>query len=175
MHFALMAFGFYFRDLFIPREKVLKEAGIRTGYRVLDYGCGPGSYVLPLSRIVGKEGFVHALDIHPMAIAKVNRMISTRNLENVQTIRSDCHTGLKDNILDMVLLYDTYHALEKPMNVLKEIHRILRPEGVLSFSDHHMRKGEIISVITDSGLFRYHHQGQKTFTFIKVHDRYSSK
>jgi len=29
-HFTLMAFGFVFRDLFIPREVVLKEAGNKT-------------------------------------------------------------------------------------------------------------------------------------------------
>ncbi len=167
-HFTLMAFGFMFRDLFIPRKKVLKEAGIKTGFRVLDYGCGPGGYILPLSEMVEKKGFVYALDIHPMAIAKVNRLISKRNLENVQTIRSGCQTGLQDNAVDLVLLYDTYHALESPGAVLKEIHRILKPEGMLSFSDHHMQKEEIIKAITDTGLFRHCHQGNKTVTFIKV-------
>jgi len=167
-HFTLMAFSFFFRDLFIPREVVLKEAGIKTGYRVLDYGCGPGGYILPLSEMVGNEGFVYGLDIHPMAISKVNKLISKRNLENVQTIRSDCNTGLPDHTLDMVFLYDTYHALGYPGNVLKEIHRILKPVGIVSFSDHHMKKEEIIKTITDNGLFRYHHQGNKTFTFIKV-------
>jgi len=167
-HFMLMAFGFIFRDLFKPRELVLKETGIKAGYRVLDYGCGPGGYILPLSEMVGKEGFVYALDIHPMAISKVNRLVSKRNLKNVQTILSDCNTGLSDHTLDMVFLYDTYHSLEYPGNVLKEIHRILKPEGIVSFSDHHMRKEEIIKAITDNGIFRYHHHGNKTFTFINV-------
>ncbi len=166
-HFALMAFGFFFRDLFIPREKVLKEAGIKSGYRVLDYGCGPGSYIIPLAEQVGKEGSVYALDIHPMAIAKVRRRVSKRNLENVQTIRSDCFTGLEDSTVDMVLLYDTYHGLERPVDVLKELHRVLKPDGILSFNDHHMQPEEIIKRITENGLFIFHDQGNKTFTFIK--------
>ena len=148
-----MAFGFFFRDLFIPREAVLKEAGIKPGYRVLDYGCGPGSYILPLAERVGKVGFVYALDIHPMAISKVRRLISKRNLENVQTVRSDCHTGLPDGTVDLVLLYDTYHGLERPGDVLKEIYRVLKPGGILSFNDHHMQPEEIIKRVTENGLF----------------------
>ena len=168
VHFRMMAFGFVFRDLLIPREKVLEEAGIKTGYRILDYGCGPGSYILPLSEMAGENGFVYALDIHPLAISKVNRMISRKKMENVQTIRSDCSTGLPDAGLDLVLLYDTYHALECPEDVLKEIHRILKPEGRLSFSDHHLRKEEIIKTFADTELFRFLDQGNKTFTFIKA-------
>ena len=102
-----------------------------------------------------------------MAISKVRSLVSKRNLENVQTIRSDCHTDLQDNAIDLVLLYDTLHALERPGDVLEEIHRVLKPEGILSFSDHHMRPEEIVKRITGNGLFRFHHQGNKTFTFIK--------
>ena len=167
-HFRMMTLGFVFRDLFIPREKVLEEAEIKKGYRILDYGCGPGSYILPLSEMAGKEGFVYALDIHPLAVSKVNNLISKNKMENVQTIRSDCSTGLPDAGLDLVLLYDTYHALEYPEDVLKEIHRILKPGGRLSFSDHHMRKEEIVKTITDTELFRFHSQGNKTFIFIKA-------
>ncbi|MFH1323270.1 MAG: methyltransferase domain-containing protein, partial [Methanobacteriota archaeon] len=64
------------------------------------------------------------------------------------TIHSDRRTGLPDKSLDAVLLYDAFHDLEKPDDVLKEIHRVLKSDGILSFSDHHMKEEEIVSKVT---------------------------
>jgi predicted methyltransferase len=63
-HFKFMSFGYKFRDLFLPRRNILKEAGMK-----------PGFYVLK--------------------------------------------------------------------GVLEELHRVLKPNGILSFSDHHMKEDEI--------------------------------
>lgn len=46
--FKLMSLSFKIRDLFLPRINVLNEVGIKPGSTVLDYGCGSGSYILPL-------------------------------------------------------------------------------------------------------------------------------
>jgi len=45
--------------------------------------------------------------------------------------------------LDIILFYDTYHSLNKPELVMKELHRVLKPDGILSFSDHRMKEEEI--------------------------------
>jgi len=49
LSFKLMSLGFKVRDLLRPRSDVLKEAGIESGFSVLDFGCGPGSYIAPLA------------------------------------------------------------------------------------------------------------------------------
>ena len=67
------------------------------------------------------------------------------------TIESDCSTGLPDNGVDTVLLYDVFHHLTRPDNVLREFHRILRTGGILSFSDHHMREEDVLKQLTDTG------------------------
>jgi len=56
--FRLMVIAFKIRDFFLPRINILKEVGIMTGFHVLDFGCGPGSYIIPLSELVGKTGKV---------------------------------------------------------------------------------------------------------------------
>lgn len=56
IHFRLMTFAFFFRDFLIPRSNILKEAGIKPGMKVLDFGCGPGSYIPHLAESVGNEG-----------------------------------------------------------------------------------------------------------------------
>jgi len=166
-HFKFMSFGYKFRDFFSPRMNILKEVGIKPGFHVLDYGCGPGSYIIPLAELVGESGKIHALDVHPLAIQNVQDIASRKQLANVETILSDCKTGLLDNSLDVVLLYDAFHDLSAPEGVLEELHRVLKPDGVLSFSDHHMRENEIVSQVTNGRLFRLLRKGERTYSFLK--------
>jgi ubiquinone/menaquinone biosynthesis C-methylase UbiE len=165
--FKFMSVGYKFRDFFLPRTNILRKVGIKPGFHVLDYGCGPGGYIVPLAELVGESGRVYALDIHPLAIQKVQDIASKKKLANVETILSDCQTGLPDNSLDAVLLYDAFHHLSDPDIVLKELYRVLKPDGILSFSDHHMQESEIVAQVTNNGLFRLSRKGRRAYTFLK--------
>ncbi len=166
-HFKLMSLAFIFRDFFSPRSNVLSEVGITEGNHILDYGCGTGSYSIIAARLVGTAGRVYALDIHPLAIDKVRSTASKKNLTNIETILSDCATRLEDGSIDIVLLYDTFHSLTDPDSVLRELYRVLKPNGILSFSDHHMNEHEIIDRVTKVKLFELSRKGKKTHSFIK--------
>jgi ubiquinone/menaquinone biosynthesis C-methylase UbiE len=165
--FKFMSVGYKFRDFFLPRKNILKEVGIKPGFQVLDYGCGPGGYIVPLAKLVGESGKVYALDIHPLAVQKVQDIASKKQLINVETILSDCKTGLQDKSLDVVLLYDAFHHLSDPATILEELYRVLKPDGILSLSDHHMKENEIVAAVTNSGLFRLSRKGQRTYTFLE--------
>jgi len=167
-HFKFMSSGYKFRDFFLSRMDILKEVGIKPGFHLLDYGCGPGSYIIAAVELVGKSGKIYALDIHPLAIQRVQNITSKRQLTNVKTICSDCKTGLPNDSIDVILLYDIFHELNNPNAVLEELHRVLKPKGILSFNDHHMKKeDEILSKITGKGLFRLSKKGKKTYSFLK--------
>jgi SAM-dependent methyltransferase len=97
----------------------------------------------------------------------VQGIVSRKGLQNVETILSDCRTRLPDSHLDVVLLYDTLHDLNDPNCVLDEIHRTLKPNGVLSLSDHHLKEGEIVSKVTGRGLFKLLEKGRNTYVFTK--------
>jgi ubiquinone/menaquinone biosynthesis C-methylase UbiE len=146
---------------------ILKEVGIKPGFHVLDYGCGPGSYVIAAAELVGKSGRIYALDISPLAIQMVRNVASKEGLTNVKTICSNCRTGLPNNSVNVVLLYDIFHSLGDPNGVLEELHRVLKASGILSFSDHHMRENEIVSKVTNRGLFGLLKKGKKTYSFVK--------
>jgi ubiquinone/menaquinone biosynthesis C-methylase UbiE len=166
-NFKFMSFGFKFRDLFSPRRNILEEVGIEPGFHVLDYGCGPGSYIVPAAELVGRSGKVYALDIHPLAIKSVKSIASKKQLANVKTICSDCKTGLPDKSIDVILLYDTFHDLSDSNKVLKELHRVLKPNGILSFNDHHMKEDEIVNNLTKKGSFKLSKKGKRTYSFLK--------
>jgi len=167
LYFRLMSVLFKIRDLVRPRTEILKEVEIEPGFHVLDYACGPGSYSVIAAEMVGPAGKVYALDIHPLAIRSVQNVASKRELTNIETIRSDRETGLEDGAVDVAFLYDILHDLGDPNGVLQELHRVLKPDGILSCSDHHMKEDEIISAVTDSRLFRLSKKGSRTYSFMK--------
>jgi ubiquinone/menaquinone biosynthesis C-methylase UbiE len=163
-----MSLTYKLRDFFTPRMNILKEAGIEEGFYALDYGCGPGSYIVPLADLVGPSGKIYALDIHPLAIKMVEKSAAKKHLANVMTIQSDCQTGLPDQSLDVALLYDVFHDLDQPGMILKELHRILKPDGILSFSDHHFKEAEIMVGVRKGDLFQLAGKGLKTYSFQKI-------
>ena len=167
LHFKFMSFGYLFRDLGHPPLEKVREAGIQPGVHVLDYGCGPGSFAIAAAELTGETGKVYAVDIHPLALESVQKRAAKKGLNNIETIQSDCKTGLKTDTVDVVLLYDILHVLTEPENVLEELHRILKPTGILSLSDPHMKEEEMLSRIPER-LFTLAKKGKRTHTFSPV-------
>ena len=166
--FRMMSLMFSVRDAVRPRRRILEEVPLRPGDDVLDYGCGPGGYTLVAADMVRPHGSVVAADIHPLAVARVERLAEERGLVNVTTVRTDCATGLPDASLDVVLLYDILHDLSEPGEVLAELHRVLRSGGVLSVNDHHLADTEVYRRVTRGGAFELARRGERTLTFTKT-------
>ena len=163
-----MSVLFRIRDFLLPRKRLLNEADISPGACVLDYGCGPGSYSLAVAELVGETGKVVALDIHPKAMELVQKKAAKRGLTNIEPICTADPGGVESESIDVVLLYDTFHMLGDQDGVLKGLHRALRPDGVLSFSDHHMKEAEIVKRLTVGGLFELAEKGKYTYRFAKT-------
>lgn len=168
LSFGVTCLWFAVRDRLSPPQEAVGEAGIEPGFHVLDYGCGPGSHAFAAAELVGPSGRVYAADANPLAVRRVWAVAARRGLKNVGVIQTDCATGLEGHSVDVALLYDTYHDLAQPEAVLRELQRVLKPGGLLSFSDHHIKEGEILSRVTGGGLFRLLGKGRRTYTFRPV-------
>jgi ubiquinone/menaquinone biosynthesis C-methylase UbiE len=75
-------------------EKELNKLNIEVGQKILDYGCGIGSYSFPAASLVGKKGKIYALDKQPLAIKKVEERAQMEGFRNIDTILSDGDTGV---------------------------------------------------------------------------------
>ena len=166
LNYIAMCFILIIRDLIYPPKEILSEITIRPGYQILDYGCGPGSYTIAAAELLEGTGMVFALDLHPFAIEDVHNAIKKRKLSNIQTISSDCETGLPSNSVDMILLHYVFNDLKNPYLILKELHRILKPQGILSFSEFNLKK--ISPKVSKSDLFQVMIKGKKTYSFMKT-------
>ena len=165
MMFRMMSIVLRVREPFKKPHKRLEKIGLQEGQTVLDYGCAIGSYSIPASEIVGENGTVYALDIHPMAIKKVTARANKSKALNVKTILYADGTGLPNESVDVVLLYDVLQLIGDKEGVLREIHRILRPSGYISVDSDHLGPEEVQNVFArvdiyslvsnDNGLFRF--------------------
>ena len=168
LHFRLMTWTFRARDIFRPPSRLLREAGVGRGRTVLDFGCGPGSFSLAAARLVGKEGRVWAVDIHPLAVRMVERRARRRGLTQLKAVFSDRETGLEAESVDVVLLYDVLHEIDDKPALLEEFHRLLRPGGLLSFHDHFLGGDEISELLGGGRMFRFLRRGRHTTTYKKI-------
>ncbi|MGC9393497.1 MAG: class I SAM-dependent methyltransferase [Anaerolineae bacterium] len=168
--FQGMAAMFRIRDWLRPRGVLLDEIPLKAGDTVLDYGCGPGSYIPELAARVGKNGAVIAVDIHPLAMQRVETLAKRQGLHNVNPYLSDgLHLPeLDDASTDVALLFDVFHMLGDQDGVLREIHRILRPGGLLAVNDPHMDPDDLVARVTRGGNFRLVKRGTHSFTFTPV-------
>jgi len=163
--FRVMALEFRLRDLIRSPLKILQEAGIRDGMTVLDFGCGPGSFSPAAVRLVGSEGRVCALDIHPLAIRSLQRAAAKRDINNIQTMLAGSIAEIPRESIDVILLYDVLHDISDPTPVLAQMRRVLKPEGALSVSDHHLEDEALLAAVTAGRVFMLASRGRWTYRF----------
>ena len=168
LDFRFMSFFFRIRDIFRPPVGKIKKANLKPGYVVLDYGCGPGSYAIAAAKEVGPTGKVFAADIHPLAVKKVKQKAEKMGYANIETIQTDCNTGLADESVDVVICFDMLHAIPNKNDLLKEFHRVLKPHSMLSLDDHHYDDGQLVDLVTSGNLFRLYEKKEKQYNFEKI-------
>ncbi len=119
--------------LFRDAERPLRDAGLKPGMQVLEVGCGPGFFTLPAARIVGETGSVFAIDLNRHAVEHVRRKIAQARATNVQVARADASsTDFTDGSFDLAFLFGLRRTVGGIAAVLDEMHRVLRPDGLLA-------------------------------------------
>lgn len=108
------------------RKRVAEEG--RLG-KLAEFGCGTGFYTEVL---VGKADSVVATDISPRMLALAEERIKAAN---VPFQEEDCQeTSLPDEAFDTAFISLVIHFTQ-PEKTLKEMHRILKPGGMLIISN----------------------------------------
>ena len=121
---------------------VLKEKILTAPEDILDIGCSVGMSTFVL-HIAYPQAKITGLDLSPhfLAIANYNTRIKHPHLlenQQVQWLHSTAEqTGFADNSFDFVSCFLIFHELpqEASRQILREIRRILRPNGYFTFMD----------------------------------------
>ena len=148
-------------------EKELAKLDIQKGQIILDFGCGAGSFTMPVTRMVGEKGKVYAVDKQPFFIQKVKEKGQKEGLDNIETVLSDGDTGLPDRSIDVVLFYGVLPEIEDKEAVLKELHRVLNPNGYLSSRYcFRMKKQRLLRIVESTGLYSLREQKGHILNFV---------
>ncbi len=166
--FKVMSMFFTIRDKFSDPMNKIRNAKISSGDYVLDYGSGPGTFSIAAAKVVGNKGKVYAADIQPLSGEKIKKKAFREGLSNIETIITNCCTDLKESSIDVLLCFDMFHMVNDQQKLLKEFHRVLKPDSIFSFDCHHMKEDKIKSLIVDSGLFKLDEKIDNIYNFTKL-------
>lgn len=122
-------------------ESMIELVGIKSGWHVLDAGCGNGRFIDLIDKRVGSKGRISALDLALENIKLVNKRIASSAFSSKVTACVGDVTSLpfKDNEFDVVWcaavtqLYLTEEQLIKAMNEFK---RVVKPGGVIAIKQY---------------------------------------
>jgi ubiquinone/menaquinone biosynthesis C-methylase UbiE len=153
--FRLMSLIFDVIDLLHPHiDGRVRAFGIKEGFTVVDYGCGPGRYTTRFSKLVGDKGEVYAVDIHELAINAVKQKIARLSLRNVEPVLArEYSSSLPDHFADIVCVLDMFFGIKEPTEFLKELKRIVKKDGMLVIDDGHQPRDVTKKKILASNLW----------------------
>jgi ubiquinone/menaquinone biosynthesis C-methylase UbiE len=120
-------------------EAQLRAVGIRPGWRVLDAGCGGGSFLPWIAESVGPSGNIAALDLTPENVAVTEQRVAGWSLPCPVEARVGDVTALpyRDGHFDAVWFANTSQYLDDDelLAALAEFRRVVRPGGLVAVKD----------------------------------------
>jgi len=133
--------------------KLLKAAGLKPGQKVLEVGCGPGFFTIPAAKLVGEEGVIYAVDVNPFAIEKVKEKIEKGEIKNIKLILANASkTGLPGRSIDLAFLFGLRYIAGGMKDLISEMYRILKPEGIFSFEKTKTSEKKLIEEVERRGF-----------------------
>ena len=124
------------RDERLQINRVMDILAIAPGKSVADIGAGSGWFTVRAAHRVTDTGMVYAVDINPEATRYIDQRVQKERLHNVKTILSKSDDPeLPANRIDAVLLLKTYHEVEKPVALLRNLRGSLRPGAKVGIID----------------------------------------
>ncbi|MBI5237155.1 MAG: methyltransferase domain-containing protein [Deltaproteobacteria bacterium] len=117
----------------LSSSDILMGAGLKAGDAIADIGCGLGYFTFPASVIVGNRGKVYAVDTEARMLDELKKRNPPPNVAVLKSNENDI--PIDDNAVDVALIAYVLHETEDPLAFLKEVRRILKPEGRLLMLD----------------------------------------
>lgn len=117
--------------------RLLHDAGIRPGMRVLDAGCGSGDVTMLAAAAVGPSGRVVALDRAPAAVEATRAR--SASLPNVETVLGEADTIGFDAPFDAVVGRFVLMYCPDPAATLRHLAAQVRPGGLVMFQEYDLQ------------------------------------
>ena len=100
---------------------------------LLDLGCGPGTITAGLARRVGR---VVGLDASAEMVEAARNHAADCGIDNADfKVGSAYDLPFDDDSLDVVYAHQVFQHLSQPVEALREVRRVLKPQGIVALRD----------------------------------------
>jgi ubiquinone/menaquinone biosynthesis C-methylase UbiE len=145
------------RNIFLSPKKLIQRLSLKEEHSVLEIGPGPGYFSVQIAKTL-KNGKLVLLDIQQEMLDFAQKRLKKRKIENVEYILCNGEIfDLEDESFDRVFMVTVIGEIENKENYLREIHRILKNDGVLSISElagdpDKLSRDELESIVSANGF-----------------------
>jgi len=120
-------------------ERLLRDAGVGEGMRVLDLGSGMGDVALIASRLVGPRGRVVGVEIAEATREAAEQRVHAAGVTNVSFVQGDIEDLTLDGAFDAAVGRLILVHMKDPASVLRAAAAHVRPGGVVAFLEPVLR------------------------------------
>ena len=119
-----------------PVRPILDKFGLERGATVLELGPGPGYFTVEAARMAGPEGQIICVDLQPGMLQMLAGRLEEASVTNAQPLAGDAtRLPLADGSVDAAYLVTVLGEIPDRVQALRELQRVLKPGGLLSFSE----------------------------------------
>ena len=148
------------RAIYDKRYDILDALSLKPGMAVADIGAGSGLISRLIAQRVGSEGTVYAVDISKNMVDYIARTAQEQGLPSLKAVLGEPRSPkLPPASVDRICIIDAYHHFEYPAEMLAEIKKALRPDGMLVLVDFKRIEG-----VSRDYILKMVRAGQGTFT-----------
>ena len=124
-------------------------------FTLLDVGCNAGINISWIHSQYPQAEY-YGVDILPDAVSQARQKcpyatILCDNIEDMITI--------KNEYFDYILLLDVLQHLSDPLKVLKEMKKLLKPNGIIIATIPNLMHASVLKLLLEQGLFTYSETG----------------
>ncbi len=124
-----------------PAKQVMDAIGLKPGMVIGEVGAGRGRYTVKLASRVGEAGKVYANDISEKDLQYLRHRCKRDGIKNIETILgTEIDPKFPPHSLDMAFMINTYHHLNEPVELMKNLKEALKSNGILIVVDHDPEK-----------------------------------
>ncbi len=131
LRFQHSVWGSITRDFFA-------RLGVKSGWRCLDAGAGPGFVTMDLRELVGPNGEVTALEPSPFYLEQCRKEAAGKEYTNIRLIQGKVEDALlPSNKFDLVFSRWVLSFAADPEKFLRPLIETLKPGGIIALQDYY--------------------------------------
>ncbi len=117
-------------------DQIAQRMGTFSGAIVLEVGPGKGSYTKAVAKRILPKGIVYATDIQQPILDKLQLRLDEVGIKNIVPKLDDAYNlDFEDNSFDIIFAIACLPEIPKPVKVLNEFKRVLKPGGTISLCE----------------------------------------